>query len=529
MSEKLIKILVPAVGGQGGGVLSEWIYQAFLEEGYEVQGISLPGLSQRGGSTVYYIEALMGGDSNSNIVFSQHPVPGDVDVIVAQEFLELGRVLEQGYGSEKTTIVTSTHRIYSTLEKLPVGSGIYSDDNLHAIAHRFSSQYRYIDALETARKNKMDEKAVNAILLGLLCNTGCLPLGRQSFINAIKTAGVAVEQNLKAFEAGFNTDNSSSVENKTEKYGYFETELLRKYKIKPDELKKLEDVALSEENDLPVHLHYYMQEALLRLADYQGVRYATEFADSVRKIADIDKANTGKDFRLTGMFLKNLALLMSYEDGIRVAELKIRENRFNKIREDMSLDEHQVFHVTEYLKPDAEEIYGLLPSFLVSPVLMIADMVYPPGRSGRKSTFTFAQTPVTSSFTGFLRMWLLTKLKPFRQYSYRFKKEHKVISKYIADVGFYSKYDYELGCLAARAGGIIKGYGRVRRRTTDTFYRFMDYILAELFMYERDISDTFDLTKSMGEKSLDLISADESGIEQAEKMTRGAIKERYGS
>ena len=51
----LIKILIPAVGGQGGGVLTEWLVQAFFKEEFDVQGISLPGLSQRGGSTVWQL------------------------------------------------------------------------------------------------------------------------------------------------------------------------------------------------------------------------------------------------------------------------------------------------------------------------------------------------------------------------------------------------------------------------------------------------------------------------------------------
>ena len=115
----LIKILIPAVGGQGGGVLTEWIVQAFFLEDFDAQGISLPGLSQRGGSTVYYLEANPRPKSEEKpLIFAQFPVPGEVDIILAQEFLELGRALELGYGSDKTTIVTSTHRIYSTLEKI---------------------------------------------------------------------------------------------------------------------------------------------------------------------------------------------------------------------------------------------------------------------------------------------------------------------------------------------------------------------------------------------------------------------------
>src|SRR5713101_6776105 len=104
-NSELIKVLIPAVGGQGGGVLTEWLVQAFLLEGFEVQAIGLPGLSQRGGSTVYYLEAHPRANPNQRqIIFSQYPVPGDVDVILAQEFLELGRALEEGYGGEKTVI-----------------------------------------------------------------------------------------------------------------------------------------------------------------------------------------------------------------------------------------------------------------------------------------------------------------------------------------------------------------------------------------------------------------------------------------
>ena len=119
MSDKLIKILIPAVGGQGGGVLAEWLIKALDWEEYDVQGISLPGLSQRGGSTTHYIEAFP-KNSNKEIVFSQYPLPGEIDLILSQELLELGRMLKEGFGSEKTTIISSTHRIYSTNEKLPI-------------------------------------------------------------------------------------------------------------------------------------------------------------------------------------------------------------------------------------------------------------------------------------------------------------------------------------------------------------------------------------------------------------------------
>jgi len=47
----LVSLLIPAVGGQGGGVLSEWIVEAAGLDGYRVHGTSIPGVAQRTGST----------------------------------------------------------------------------------------------------------------------------------------------------------------------------------------------------------------------------------------------------------------------------------------------------------------------------------------------------------------------------------------------------------------------------------------------------------------------------------------------
>ena len=53
-------VLIPAVGGQGGGVLSEWLVEAALLDGHAVHGTSIPGVAQRTGSTTYYVEIATG-------------------------------------------------------------------------------------------------------------------------------------------------------------------------------------------------------------------------------------------------------------------------------------------------------------------------------------------------------------------------------------------------------------------------------------------------------------------------------------
>ncbi|MBI4228428.1 MAG: 2-oxoacid:acceptor oxidoreductase family protein, partial [Deltaproteobacteria bacterium] len=283
----LIKILIPAVGGQGGGVLTEWLVQVFLIEGFEVQGVGLPGLSQRGGSTIYYLESYSKIRSDRiPIIFSQYPLPGDIDIILAQEFLELGRVLELGYGSNKTTIVSSTHRIYSTLEKMPVSSGIYSDENLHKLANAFSTKFVGLNALDLAKEFGMDELAINAILLGALGASGSLPIAEASYLKAISQVGVAVENNIKAFRIGWDHVKSNKYKLSLVKSDATWDEL-KKEKLSRVDPSKREDffsLLLKVEDEYPERLREILAESLYRLTDYQDIWYAEKYLDTLKNI-----------------------------------------------------------------------------------------------------------------------------------------------------------------------------------------------------------------------------------------------------
>lgn len=528
-NKELIKILIPAVGGQGGGVLTEWLVQLFLIEGFEVQGVGLPGLSQRGGSTVYYLESYSKLKSDSKpIIFSQYPLPGDIDIILAQEFLELGRVLELGYGSDNTTIVSSTHRIYSTLEKMPLSSGIYSDENLHKLANAFSSRFIALDALALAKEYGMDELAINAILLGALGASASLPIAEASFLKAISQVGVAVENNIKAFRIGWDyiKSNKYKISLVRTELGWDQLKSEKLAKVDPSKREGLFSLLLRVEREYPERLRKILAESLCRLTDYQDLWYAENYIDKLKNVYEIDKNSGSNTFSLTESFAKNLALWMSYEDGIRVAELKINPERFKRIQKEMQLGNDQVFHVIDYLNPDAEEIYGLLPNFLVTPVVKLTNNRLFKKICPDSNRITFSQSPTTSSFFGSLRLWSLTKLKKFRPYSYRFKKEHIYIKKYATYVERYSKTNYALGCLIAKSGSMVKGYGKVRRRTLNHFERYLEKIIDPIADSERKIGNAFNLTLEVGEKSLSLISASTDGIEKAEKLANSTLKRK---
>src|SRR5207253_9381438 len=129
------------------------------------------------------------------------------------------------------------------------------------------------------------------------------------------------------------------------------------------------------ESEYPAALHPTLGEAVARLIDYQDAAYARRFLDRVRLVHALDT-----ETRLTERFARRLAVWMSYEDAIRVADLKTRRGRFERIRRDHGATNGQVVHVTDYLKPDLDEIYGILPAVVAAPIARLCARWWPERR-----------------------------------------------------------------------------------------------------------------------------------------------------
>lgn len=526
---QLKSILLSAVGGQGGNLLAEWIFQAATLEGHRAQAVSLPGLSQRGGATSFYIELAVGADRErlSRVVFSQHPVPGEVDLLIAQEFLELARILQQGYGSARTRVVASTHRVYTVGEKTPAWDGPVPFHELDAAARSLSGEFTGFDAVELAQRNGLDELAVNAILLGALAASKALPISDAAYEKAILRVGVAPEMNQRAFDLGRH---------------FVETGGHTRAAAPPGE--PWEDLVASRARKLPVGvrgafrelvtalperygptLARVLAEAAWRLADYQDPAYAREFLEAVEAIHVLDRSlQPAGPPELSEIFAKALGTWMAYEDGIRVAQLKTRSERFESIRAQQGVGAKQVYEVREFLKPDAEEVYGVLPTWLVDRLLAVG----PVRRwlDGRH----FPQRPKTTSLRGILRLRLLLLLKPFRRASWRYRKEHALIRRYIHRVTAAAAVDYRVARLMARTGQMVKGYGDARRRMAASAERFVAEILTPLIEFDRSHPEgRYALTLSVGDRCRRLIGRDDQGIETAVALTRPLLERATGS
>src|SRR6185295_6259809 len=118
MSEmRPLTILIAALGGEGGGVLADWIVAAATIGGYPVQSTSIPGVAQRTGATTYYLEMLprpLSGLHGAQPMFALTPTAGDLDLVVATELVESGRAIQNGFVTPKrTTLIAATSRVFA--------------------------------------------------------------------------------------------------------------------------------------------------------------------------------------------------------------------------------------------------------------------------------------------------------------------------------------------------------------------------------------------------------------------------------
>jgi indolepyruvate ferredoxin oxidoreductase, beta subunit len=205
-----LSVAILALGGEGGGVLADWIVATAEAAGFEAQTTSVAGVAQRTGATVYYLEMLppikeVDTDERPRVrdtpVMSIFPTPGEVDVVIASELMESGRAVQRGFSTaDRTTLITSTSRVYSIDEKIALSDGRVDDRALIEGARAASKRLVADDFMSLAEDAG---SVISSSLLGALAGSEALPFSREAYEEAIKASGRGVEASLAAFASGY--------------------------------------------------------------------------------------------------------------------------------------------------------------------------------------------------------------------------------------------------------------------------------------------------------------------------------------
>jgi len=181
--------LIAAIGGEGGGLLAQWGANAAEEAGHLVQHTSVPGVAQRTGATIYYIESLTRDavPEGAEPVFSLMPGPGDVDVVLASELVEAGSMISRGFvAPDRTTLIAATSRVFTIGEKMAMADGRLDDAAVRKAIAELTKAHLLVDAKKVADRTGTQP---NAVLLGLLAASKATPYDVESFRAAIEQEG----------------------------------------------------------------------------------------------------------------------------------------------------------------------------------------------------------------------------------------------------------------------------------------------------------------------------------------------------
>jgi indolepyruvate ferredoxin oxidoreductase beta subunit len=448
MEAKAITIAILAMGGEGGGVLADWIVNLAEHGGYLAQTTSVPGVAQRTGSTIYYIEIFPESEARAagmDPVLALMPVPGEVDVVIASELMEAGRAVERGLVTpRRTTLIASTHRVYSMAERTAPGDGRVDSAALLDAAR---ASAKYFVAQDFAAVARNAASVISAALFGALAGAGPLPFARDQFEEAIRRSGVGVETSLDAFRAAANGHVPPPVAPAT-----------------------VPRLAPRIKREFPHECHEILQAAFDRLIDYQDDQYAAEFLDRLASVRDRDHG----DFALLRETARYLALWMSYEDAIRVAHLKARAARFVRVRQEARVGPAQLLEIHEYLYPRVGELADILPA-------AVGRWLLTTGWARRFVELLTRKGKIvqTTSINGYLKLHILARMRRWRRRSLRFQTEQTKIAEWLATVAELAEDDYALACEAAECPHLLRGYGDTHSRGDAAFEKVMAAI-AEL-------------------------------------------------
>jgi indolepyruvate ferredoxin oxidoreductase, beta subunit len=446
-----IKLLIAALGGEGGGVLSAWIHNAAIASGHFTQGTYIPGVAQRTGATTYYLEVIPGAGGETagpRPVLPLNAAPGEVDIMVASELLEATRAIQTGYVTpDRTLLIASIHRVFTMDEKITMGDGRVDEARMQEIARRFSRRAHLADIAAAAAAVKAP---LNAVVLGMIAATGELPIEDEVFRSAIRIEGKAVEANLRGFEAGLKLGEAAEPAAKD----------------LDDFLVAANDIEERARAVIPSDAREITLEGVRRLTDYQGPRYAKLYLDRVQRLA----GKPGIDAAFIRELARHLAVRMSFEDTIRVAQLKLRAGRVERLRSEAKARDNDIIEVTEFLKPGPEEIFSLLPPRLGRAVLAF---IARRGWSDR----SVAMRVKTTSLGGFLRLRLLAGLRRWRPYTLRYAEEQAWIERWLALTERTLKLDLEVAREVVETARLVKGYGETYKRGHANWRRIVEDVI----------------------------------------------------
>jgi indolepyruvate ferredoxin oxidoreductase beta subunit len=280
-------------------------------------------------------------------------------------------------------------------------------------------------------------------MLGAIAAANVLPIPAAAFEAAIRQDGKSVEANLRGFRAGLQAATGAAARTRPDG------------KRRQGAARSVASLEAEATATMPASACEIVTEGLRRTAAFQNAAYAGLYFDRLKIVRDTDaRANAGG--RLLRETARHLAVRMTFEDVIRVAEAKIAPARFARIRQEIGVADSEPFRIVDFLKPGLEEMCQILPPRLARRILALAE------RRGWRPHW--GMEIESTSLTGYLRFWLLAKLKRWRPRGNRYAQEQAAIEQWLGLIAQAARASADVAIEVAECARLVKGYGDTWQR-----------------------------------------------------------------
>jgi hypothetical protein len=212
---------------------------------------------------------------------------------------------------------------------------------------------------------------------------------------------------------------------------------------------------------LPEGVAAIVSEGIHRLIDYQGAGYARLYIDRMRRFIgrhDVDDAMLGEIARL-------MAMRMSYEDPIRIAQLKLAETGAGNA---------PVQPADDIGKFRLDELVGALPAIVAQPLLDIFERL---GWTHKLVSIRFS----TASRWGIRRLKIEAALRRWRLFSVRYAGERVWVERWLHMIGRSLTKQPKAASEIVQTATMVQGYGNVYRQGLADWHAIIDGLVKPTF------------------------------------------------
>jgi indolepyruvate ferredoxin oxidoreductase beta subunit len=392
--------------------------------------------------------------------------------MVSSELLETTRQIGNGMSSpQRTLVITSSSRTLTTQERMQLADGRADSADLLKIVKTFSREHHVFDMGTVAKESGT---VVSAVMLGAIAGSGLFPFQRADYETIVRggdtTAPDKVSKMAAASLRGF--AKAYEMVSQPRAQAALVAGLLAS---NDDDMRAPVALPVAVASQFPPEVHAMLTLGHARMLEYQGPAYAQLYVQRLGQVLAAERAadpSGAQGFATTREMARWLALWMAFDDIVRVADLKSRSSRWQRVKGEVKAGDEDLLQVYDHFKPGAPEFAALLPPALSQRVLRWDRKRVLHG----KSPWALPLKIGTHSVSGMLSLRVLASLKWLRVRGARFANEQAMIEKWLGGVVAGTRQHWQLGHEIALCGRLIKGYGATNERGKENLLHVLDHL-----------------------------------------------------